>query len=503
MNLKEPTLTSKKSISETEKERNKLFPVFLKLEQLRLLIVGGGYVGMEKLQAVLDNAPETRITLVATTISEEIRAIAPKHNITLIERAFEPSDLDDTDLVLVGINNKDKSREIALLTREKGLLVNVADTPDLCDFYLSSVVQKGNLKLAISTNGKSPTIAKRLKETLNESIPAEMDEVLDQMQAIRGKLNGDFQDKVKKLNEITKVLANENKLNNKWRKLATWSLVIFASMLLGHFILSYIPFKEMGSYAADAYLQLGDNFHWLLLIGFAAQLVDGALGMGYGLTSATALLSLGVNPAAISGSIHTAEMFASGMSGYSHYKFGNVNKRMFWKLVIPGVIGAIFGAILLVYFGDTQAQYIRPILAAYTMFLGIKFIINAFKNSVPNKKFKHYRLLAGTGGFLDSFGGGGWGPIVTSTLINKGRSPKYVIGTVSLTEFFVTLSSAFSFFLMIGVTHWQVILGLLLGGVVAAPIAAKLVGIMPRKTAFLLLGVLVIIWSIRLILKSF
>jgi uncharacterized membrane protein YfcA len=239
----------------------------------------------------------------------------------------------------------------------------------------------------------------------------------------------------------------------------------------------------------------------MVLAGFLAQLVDGALGMGYGVTSATILLSAGVNPATISGSIHTAEMFASGASGYSHYKFGNVNKKMFKALLIPGVIGAILGAVLLVKFGNSHTPYLRPVMAGYTMFLGARILINAFRSQKVKKKFRRYGWLAGIGGFLDSFGGGGWGPIVTSTLITKGRSPRFVIGTVSVSEFFVTLASAFTFFTLLGVTHWQVILALIIGGLVAAPIAAKLVGKLPRKTSFILVGILVIIWSLKILIS--
>jgi uncharacterized protein len=490
--------------SHTAPTSNTLFPVFLKLEQMRLLIIGGGPVGLEKLLAVLGNAPATRIRLVAETILDDIRALAANHsNIELIQKSYEPDDLLDTDVVIAAVNNHDLSAVIAGEARSRKILVNVADTPDLCDFYLSSVVKKGNLKIAISTNGKSPTVAKRLKETLNEALPAELDQVLNNMHTIRNRLNGSFESKVKKLNRITSVLvANEHaEKTNKWKRIARWSLVIFASMLIGHFVLSYIRFDDMAAAAADLYKQLDPSFHWMLLAGFLAQLVDGALGMGYGVTSATILLSSGVSPAAISGSIHTAEMFASGASGYSHYRFGNVNKKMFKMLVIPGVLGAIIGAVVLVYLGDTNAKYLRPLLACYTMFLGIKMITNAFRNPRKSQKFKHYRALAGTGGFLDSFGGGGWGPLVTSTLISKGRAARFVIGTVSLTEFFVTLASAFTFFTLLGVTHWQVILALLIGGLLAAPIAAKLVGKMPKKTAYILIGVMVIIWSTRILIK--
>jgi len=194
-------------------------------------------------------------------------------------------------------------------------------------------------------------------------------------------------------------------------------------------------------------------------------------------------------------------MFASGASGYSHYKFGNVNKKLFKALLIPGILGAIGGAIMLVMLGNKYGNFIRPVIAGYTLILGIKFIMNAFREKKPQKKFKRYRLLAGVGGFFDSFGGGGWGPIVTSTLINNGRSHKYVVGSVSLTEFFVTLASAFTFFTMIGVSHWQTFLGWGLGGRVWRQFEAKLVGRLPKKKVYILLGTLVIIWSIRILIK--
>jgi uncharacterized membrane protein YfcA len=134
--------------------------------------------------------------------------------------------------------------------------------------------------------------------------------------------------------------------------------------------------------------------------------------------------------------------------------------------------------------------------------LGVKFLINAFKKQQVQKKFRRYGALAAVGGFLDSFGGGGWGPIVTSTLISKGRTPRFVIGSVSLSEFFVTLASAFTFFTFLGVSHWQVIVALVAGGLIAAPLAARLAGKLPRKTAFILLGLLVIFWSMKIIIPS-
>lgn len=487
-----------------DKGVNNLFPVFLKLETLSVLVVGGGKVGHEKLSAILQNSPKTNVKLVSITIGDDIRALADAHtNIELIDRPYVTSDLDLIDIVIIAIDDHELSSQIRDEAKSRGKLVNVADKPDLCDFYLSSVVQKGDLKLAISTNGKSPTIAKRLKEVLQEAMPADLNSVIDNLHKIRTKLNGNFEYKVKKLNKITKILVENETIERdiRWRKIATYSLLGFALMLIGHFIFSYLPFQQMADDTVKWYQTLDKNFHWMLLAGFLAQLVDGALGMGYGVTSATILNSVGISPAAISGSIHTAEMFASGASGYSHYRFGNVNKKLFKVLLIPGVIGAVLGAIFLTKLGQTHLDYLRPIMAAYTLLLGIRIILMVFKKQQSQKKFKRHGLLAGVGGFLDSFGGGGWGPIVTTTLITKGRSPRFVIGSVSLTEFFVTLASAFTFFTLLGVTHWQVILALVIGGLIAAPIAAKLTGKLPRKTSFILLGALVIFWSIRILVK--
>jgi len=484
--------------------KNQLYPVFLKLDQLRILLVGAGNVGLEKLHSLLSNSPEAKITIVAPEIKEEVRRLVYRHPSCHIEqKMFEEADLQDKELVVLATDDKKLHKYIKQLTTEKGILTNVADTPELCDFYLGSIVQKGNLKIAISTNGKSPTAAKRIKEVLHEALPGELDEVIENLHKVRNKLNGNFESKVRKLNSITKILLEkDNTVSEKrWRRIATYSLIAFALMLIGHFILSYLPLGQMATDTVTWYKTLDKDFHWMLLAGFLAQMVDGALGMGYGVTSATILLSVGVNPAAISGSIHTAEMFASGASGYSHYKFGNVNKKLFKTLVIPGVLGAIAGAILLVFFGNKYGNYIRPVIAGYTLILGVKFILNAFRKTNKTRKFKQYRLLAGTGGFFDSFAGGGWGPIVTSTLINNGRSHKYAVGTVSLTEFFVTLASAFTFFTLIGVSHWQTIVALIVGGLIAAPLAAKLAGKLPKKTSFLLLGALVIFWSIKILIK--
>jgi siroheme synthase-like protein len=489
-----------------EKGINPLFPVFLKLEQMQVLLVGGGKVGLEKLQALLANSPATSIIAVSETASEEFIALAAAHgNVQLELRSFREQDLLAVDILILAINDQEASRGIRNLAKERRILVNVADTPDLCDFYLGSVVRKGALKLAISTNGKSPTAAKRIREMLEQALPGELDQLIHNLHHIRNRMHGDFSQKVDRMNRITgQLVTNEHfEKERRIKRIATFSLAAFAFMLIGYFIFSYFRVEEMAKIAYTGIRSLDRQFPVMLAAGFIAQLVDGALGMGYGVTSAAILLSAGISPAAISGSIHTAEMFASGASGYSHYKFGNVNKKMVRAMLIPGVIGAIVGAVLLTYLGNTHIRFIRPILACYTLLLGVRIIFNAWKRAQGNRSFKRYGWLALAGGFLDSFGGGGWGPIVTTTLINKGRSPKYVIGSVSLTEFFVTLASAFTFFTLIGVTHWQTIVALIIGGLAAAPLAARLAGKLPKRTSFILVGTLVIIWSLKILMSIF
>lgn len=167
-------------------------------------------MGLEKLTAVLQNSPSANVTLVSPEIREEIREIADTNSrINLIERKFNDEDLNKKDLVLVATNDKEENKRIAYLARQKHLLANVADTPDICDFYLSSVVRKGNLKVAISTNGMSPTLGKRLKEVLGEALPDNLETAMEQLKAVRDMLKGDFTYKVEELNRITSILTEK------------------------------------------------------------------------------------------------------------------------------------------------------------------------------------------------------------------------------------------------------------------------------------------------------
>lgn len=260
-------------------------------------------------------------------------------------------------------------------------------------------------------------------------------------------------------------------------------------------------FKEIKHEGRAIWNSIGPEFFIFVLGGFIAQMIDGSLGMAYGVSASTFLMSFGVSPAAASASIHASEIFTSGVSGLSHLKFQNVNKRLFKRLLIPGVLGAIAGAYILSSFEEYN-YILRPIVATYTLILGIVIIVKSRNIQPKRRKTKNVPALAGFGGFMDSIGGGGWGPIVATTLIARGRNPRYTIGSVNLAEFFVSFASSVTFFLSIGIGYFQIIAGLILGGIIAAPIAALLVSKLPVKKMLIVVGIVVIIVSLRLIALS-
>lgn len=487
-------------MNEVKEIKNQLFPVFLKLENFRVLIIGGGKVGLEKVSAILNNSPRTEIKLVATHVSEEIKTLSKAHpNLKIHQRSFEETDLNETDFVISAVNNKETSLEIKALAQERNLLTNVADTPEQCDFYLGSIVQKGNVKIAISTNGKSPTLAKRLRETLDESLPSEINDAVENLVEIRKYLEGDFSHKVNRLNEITSVLLKEGvKKKSRISKRRVWiySIALPVLVIVGYLLAIFLPPEVIGG-AAEAFVDSIDSSILIfILAGFTAQMIDGALGMAYGVTATTFLLSAGVPPAASSASVHASEVFTSGVSGLMHLKFGNVNTKLFRNLLIPGVLGAILGAYILSSFEEYN-YIIKPIVSIYTLVLGLIIIFKALKKDKVREKIKRIFPLALTGGFLDSIGGGGWGPIVSSTLIAGGRNARYTIGSVNLTEFFVSLASSLTFFTLIGLQLWTIIAGLIIGGIIAAPLAAYLSNKLPAKALMILVGVVVIIASLK------
>lgn len=237
-----------------------------------------------------------------------------------------------------------------------------------------------------------------------------------------------------------------------------------------------------------------------IAVGFAAQMVDGAIGMAYGVTSSSVLLSLGVPPATTSACVHAAETFTTAVSGVSHWKFGNVDRRLLVRLAVPGMIGGALGAYVLT---NVDGDAIKPFISAYLLLIGVLIVWKAVTaRVVEGAEPSRVAPLGFVGGLLDSIGGGGWGPIVTSTLIGQGTTPRYAIGTVNIAEFFVTFTISATFVATIGLELWPIIAGLIIGGVVAAPFAAYATKVLPDKVLMILVGCIVAILSLRTIVAA-
>jgi uncharacterized membrane protein YfcA len=242
------------------------------------------------------------------------------------------------------------------------------------------------------------------------------------------------------------------------------------------------------------------------VVGLAAQVIDGALGMAYGVIATTVLLSLGVAPPIASASVHAAEMFTAGASGLAHWRLGNTDRRLVLRLAAAGVLGGAAGAYLLTLM---PGSLIRPLVSSYLLLLGVLILWRAMRlkqenTAVASVARPSYLLPLGlVGGFLDAAGGGGWGSIVTSTLVSRGVTPRIAIGSANLAEFFVTSVVTATFVLTIGLELWPMIAGLVLGGVLAAPFAALVARSVPDRLLMALVGAVIVLLSVRGLLQAF
>lgn len=243
-----------------------------------------------------------------------------------------------------------------------------------------------------------------------------------------------------------------------------------------------------------------ENLVLFALVGFFAQLVDGALGMAYGVLSNAFLLSLGISPAVASASVHMAEVVTTGVSGATHHVFGNVDRRLFRRLVGPGILGGVTGAYLLT---RVDGDVLKPYVSAYLLLMGLLILWRGLKAAPQRDLSPGWLVSTGlVGGFCDAVGGGGWGPLVTGTLVARGSTPRFTVGSVNAAEFFVTAAQSLTFFLTLGGLHWQAIFGLLLGGALAAPLAAGLCRRVPTRPLAVLVGALLVALSLRSLLLA-
>lgn len=234
------------------------------------------------------------------------------------------------------------------------------------------------------------------------------------------------------------------------------------------------------------------TFLAIVAIGFAAQLIDGALGMAYGVSASSALIALGMPPAVVSANVHAAEVFTTAASGASHWRAGNIDSKLVRRLVPAGIAGAVFGTIVV---STIDTSIARPVIAAYLFYMGLVVLHRAIRGRVSLRVKQRIRLLGFAGGTVDTIGGGGWGPVVASRLLADGHDTVKTVGSVNLAEFFMTVAASVTFLFTLGPTFGKAALALLIGGVLAAPIAAYSVRRVPRRFLMGVVGLLICLVS--------
>jgi uncharacterized membrane protein YfcA len=277
--------------------------------------------------------------------------------------------------------------------------------------------------------------------------------------------------------------------NHPLLRAATWFTALAVSGLALYLLMRLFANNWQSGMEVVAQAMQSGPFWSAVAVGVVAQLVDGALGMAYGVTAASFLLSMGASPAVASASVHIAKFFTSGVSGIAHARYGNVNRVLFSRLLVPGALGAVAGVVLVT---QIDAALLKPWVAAYLLVIGGTILSKAFRQlRLRNGAPRHVGKLALFGGFVDAIGGGGWGPVVTSTLVGSGNDPRTTIGSVNFAEFFVTLATATSFTLLAVEGTWVVVAGLVAGGIVVAPFAALLTRKLATRWLLAAVGLLI------------
>ncbi len=502
-------------MAKQNQSNHNLVPIFINSEYSSILIIGHHF--NKALETVLTNFSSNNI-LILSTQENILDGLLQKHpNISIENRLPQKSDFEKSSMVFVcGID--DGVDDIKTWATETNSLIHFSEQPELSNFSLGNLIDKGHLSIGLLAEDVSPGTMHKITNAIDEIIPNEIDELLDNLSVIGKSGRKALRKKVSVINKFTKEISKHEEYVDPFSQLentsrAAKSAQNKANVYLGIvgflvcIVLFFITIYEFNLYP-DVKSFLGqDNhiFYWMVLVGFLAEIIAGSMGMGYGVICTTILLLLNVPPPVVSASIHSAESFTSAAGSISHYKLGNVNMKLVKSLAPFAIGGAIVGAVLLTYLGEHYAHIVKPIISLYTLYIGLNILIKTTRKKKvhrSNRKKSNLKVLGSVGGFIDSFAGGGWGPLVTGSLIKDGRTPRFVVGSSTFAKFLLTITSAVTFVLTIGVHHWNIILGLLLGGIITAPFSALLTAKLPVKKMTIFISILVIVMSSISIYKS-
>lgn len=501
-------------------KQNQFFPVFLTQKNLNILIIGGEKNALERLNFILNEFSVKEICIVSPKINDEIKTISEEYNfIKLLERETQETDFKNSKFIFVTTSESSEIQKFKNLSENNFGFIHFSDFPEESDFQPGSSVGKGQLQIAFFAEKISPSLTKRIKSAFQEIIPNEMDELLGNFTKIQENSKNEFREKISVINKFTKNISQKKNYTDPFSELENTSKIVKIAQrkanvylgIIGVLVLVglfFFTLFEFDLYPDVNFFLIKDHhiFLWMLLVGFLAEIIAGSMGMGYGVICTTILLLLNIPPPIVSASIHSAESFTTAAGSISHFKLKNINFKLVKRLAPFAIIGAIIGALLLTYLGEHFANILKPIISLYTLYLGVNIFIKSTRKSEnlnKNRKRSKLPVLGIVGGFIDSFAGGGWGPLVTGSLIKDGRTPRYVIGSSTLTKFLLTITSAVTFIYTIGIHHWNIVLGLLIGGVVTAPFSAMLTAKLPVKKMTIAISILVILMSLISIFKAF
>ncbi|SFH87167.1 TSUP family transporter [Halpernia frigidisoli] len=441
------------------KSKNSLFPIYLNSENLNILIIGGDKNDLNFLNFLIKNYSTFHIKIVFPKIDQEIKSLAEVHNfISIFEKEVDESDFKNQKLIFVTESEKTQFHYFKIWSKENFGLIHFINSEEKSDFE----TEFSNKNFDKNTSRKVSLV-----------------------------------DPYKEIENTAKIVKRAKLKANLY--LGIIGVLVF-------FGLFFLTLQEFNLFPDVKLFFAQENhiFLWMVLVGFLAEMIAGSMGMGYGVICTTILLLLNIPPPIVSASIHSAESFTTAAGSISHFKLKNVNLKLVFALAPFAIIGAIIGAVSLSYFGEHYAKILKPIISVYTLYLGANILRKTLaKKSLikSTRKRSNLKVLGIVGGFIDSFAGGGWGPLVTGSLIKDGRTPRYVVGSSTVAKFLLTITSAVTFIFTIGIHHWNIILGLLLGGVVTAPFSAMLTSRLPVRKMSIAISILVIVMSLVNIFK--
>ncbi len=494
---------------------------FLNTESSQLIFVGSDrYIQKLIIENYSGSRPK-KVTVFSEYIPKEFRALIKNYpSIELISSWPKKEDISSNALVCCSSIDHDVEAQLVEWASERKFYLYIQGKPGLSDFSIGDHLETSQLTLGINLNDFDPEVQHRIRKIIRHSLPKDIDPFIERLKFAHKNPLMQISEELVELDRLTTDYIEAQKHSElRDSEFEHLSKVIKATRRRSNIYLGILGFIVVVGLFTYTLISFGlmpdiqnflnqDNhiFYKMLAVGFVAEIVAGSMGMGYGVLCTTILLILNVPPPVVSASIHSAETFTSAAGSISHFKLKNVNLKLVKALAIPAIAGAIIGAIALTVFGEEYAHIVKPIISVYTLYLGINILRNAFKSEKKHKKRKSSSNLTGlglVGGFIDSFAGGGWGPLVTGTLMKEGRTPRYVVGSSTVSKFILTITSAITFIITIGIQHWNIVLGLLIGGIITAPFSAMLTAKVPVKFMFRIIGTLVIVMSTISIVKAF